>query len=101
MPSFNVNVPHSLERDDVVSRLQGFSDEVRANSPVELSEVNESWDDSGNLEFSFKAMGMEISGTLMATASEVTIKGNLPFAAMPFRGAIESQIESKIKDVIA
>ena len=90
-----------MQRSDVVGRLQGFSDEVRANSPVELSEVKEDWDDAGNLEFSFKAMGMEICGNLITSDSGVEVTGKLPFAAMPFRGAIESQIESKIKDAIA
>ena len=101
MPKFNVIVPHSLQRDDVVGRLQGFSEEVRASSPVELTNVSENWDEAGKLEFSFTAMGLEIAGNLVATNDEVTVKGTLPFAAMPFRGAIESQIESKIKDAIA
>ena len=100
MPNFNVNVSHSLQRDDVVGRLKGFSEEVRSSSPVELSDVQESWDAAGNLEFSFKAMGMEVSGVLVTTDDDVTVKGKLPFAAMPFRGAIETQIESKIKDAI-
>ena len=90
-----------MQRETVVDRLKGFSEEVRANSPVELSDVQEKWDDAGNLTFSFKAMGLQISGNLTTTDDDVTVKGKLPFAAVPFRGAIESQIESKIKDAIA
>ena len=101
MPSFNVSVPHRLQRDILVARLQGFSEEVRASSPVELTNVQENWDDTGNLKFSFSAMGLDISGSLLTSDSEVTVSGKLPFAAMPFRGAIESQIKAKIEDAIS
>ena len=101
MPKFNVVVPHELERQDVVQRLRGFSEKVREDTPVELTDVTESWDDSGNLEFSFKAMGMQISGSLIASNNDVTVDGKLPFAAAMFRGAIETQIADKIREAIA
>ena len=100
MPKFNVIVSHSLRREIVVIRLRGFSEQARVNSPVELSEIRENWDEAGNLEFSFIAMGMQISGSLVTSECDVTVYGSLPFAAMPFRGAIETEIESRIKDVI-
>lgn len=101
MPKFNVSVPHSLERSEAVDRLKGFSDKVRSDAAVELTEVEENWDDSGNLKFSFKAMGMKISGSLIASQSDVTVNGELPFAAAMFRGAIESQIKDKIAEAVA
>lgn len=100
MPKFNVIVSHSLQREVVVVRLREFSQTVQSDSPIELSEIQENWDEAGNLEFSFMAMGLQISGYLITTDSDVTVNGKLPFAAMPFRGAIESQIKSKIKEVI-
>ena len=101
MPKFNVSVPHSLERDEAVSRLQGFSQKVREDTPVELTDVQESWDDNGNLLFSFKAMGMKISGSVVTSPSDVTVNGDLPFAAAIFRGAIETQIKDKIVEAMA
>ncbi len=100
MPKFNVVVSHSMQRETVVVKQQGFSEQVRSKFAVEVSEINEHWDDAGNLEFSFVAMGMQISGNLVTTENDVTVQGKLPFAAVPFRGAIESQIEAKIKDAI-
>ena len=46
-------------------------------------------------------MGFKISGTLVTCEQKVTVAGDLPFAALPFRGAIESQIENKVKEAIA
>ena len=100
MPKFNVSVPHSLERDEAVSRLKGFSEKVREDTPVELTEVYESWDEDGNLQFSFKAMGMKISGSVITSTVEVTVFGDLPFAAVMFRGAIETQIKVKIVEAM-
>lgn len=101
MPKFNVAVNHETPREQAVEKLKSFSDQIRQDSPVELTDIQESWDESGNLEFAFKAMGLTISGTMVASDSTVTVAGKLPFAAVPFRGQIEKQIESQIKIALA
>jgi hypothetical protein len=100
MAKFNVIVDHSINRDEAVSRLKGFSNRMRDEVPIEVTEVVETWDDSGNLVFAFKALGFRISGSVVTCQESVTIVGDLPFAALPFRGAIESQIAEKIKEAI-
>jgi len=100
MAKFNVIVEHVVQREVAVTRLQGFSDRMREEAPVEVSEVEEVWDESGNLSFSFKALGFKISGSMITTHTEITIDGKLPFAALPFRGAIESQIADKVREAI-
>lgn len=97
---FNVVVDHTIERDEAVSRLKGFSDRMRDEVPVEVTDVVETWDDAGNLAFAFRALGFSISGSVVTCHESVTIIGNLPFAALPFRGAIENQIAEKIKEAI-
>ena len=101
MAKFNVVVDHQTERQQAVESLKTFSDRIRNESPVEVSEVEENWDETGNLSFSFKAMGFTISGSMVTCEQKVTVAGKLPFAALPFRGAIESQIEEKVKEAIA
>ncbi|MFT5301495.1 MAG: hypothetical protein ACI87E_004737 [Mariniblastus sp.] len=100
MAKFNVVVDHGTQREVVVTRLRGFSDRVKEDAPVEVTDVEEIWDDTGNLSFSFKAMGFKISGSVVTCELLVTVKGQLPFAALPFRGAIESQIADKIREAI-
>ena len=101
MAKFNVVVDHEIERDEAVSRLKVFSDMIREKMPVEVSDVEETWDDTGNLIFSFKAMGFRIAGKMVTCTQQVTIIGDIPFAALPFRGAIESQIADKVREAIA
>jgi antitoxin component of RelBE/YafQ-DinJ toxin-antitoxin module len=88
MPNFNVSVDHDSQREEVVSRLQGFSDRIRENMPVDLT-------------FAFSALGFKVSGVLEACDKKVAVNGKLPFAALPFRGAIETQISEKISEAIS
>jgi hypothetical protein len=80
----------------VVEQLQVYSAHVRSQMPVDVSDVNEDWDESGNLRFSFKAMGLAFSGTIVTCEERVTVDGKLPIAALPFRGVIENQVEERI-----
>lgn len=100
MPKFTVNVPHEIDRTEAINKLKSFMDAAREDSPVELSDVKEDWDDAGNLDFAFSAMGFRIAGQMVTETLQVSINGNLPFAALPFRGAIENQLASKIREAI-
>jgi hypothetical protein len=62
--------------------------------------LHEEWD--GNMsKFHFSAMGFPVSGTLTVKASQVEISGNLPFAAMLFKGKIESTIKDHAEKLLA
>ena len=101
MPKFCVVVQHELERQECIVRLRGFSERVISTAPIELSDLIESWDEDGNLEFAFTAMGMRISGCVQTTVDQVTVDGRMPLAAAMFRGAIEHQIAEKIREVVS
>lgn len=100
MPKFNVNVPHTIDRTEAITKLRSFMDAARQDSPVELTDVEENWDDDGNLKFAFKAMGFRIAGQMVTEGEQVSVKGDLPFAALPFRGALETQLATKIREAI-
>lgn len=100
MPKFKIAVDHEIERDEAIERLRSFSEKVREDAPVELTDVEENWDGEGNLSFAFKALGMKISGTMVTCQASVTIDGQLPFAAVPFRGQIEKQLATKVREAL-
>lgn len=100
MPKFSVSVTHSVERTEAIGKLRTFMEEARKDSPVELSDVKEEWQEDGNLEFAFSAMGFRVDGQMITETEQITISGNLPFAALPFRGALETQLASKIREAI-
>lgn len=100
MPKFNVSVPHSEEPAEVAVRLRQFSEQVRRTSRIQVTEVVEKWDDQGNLEFSFKAMGFTVSGRVETRVTEVAVFGVIPFAALPLRGMIEQEVAAKIREAL-
>ena len=101
MPKIQFSVAHSHDKATVVEKLKNFSTEMRSNLPDGVSDVEESWSDEGNLQFKISGMGMEISGTLVPSDNEVQLDGNLPFAALPFRGMIESQLKTGIEQALS
>ncbi len=101
MPKFSVEVPHDVERSVAATRLRTFSDKVRSNLPGEVRELQETWHEDGHLDFSFKAMGFRISGRMENRPGNIHVSGTIPFAALPFRSAIESQLAEKVREAIA
>lgn len=101
MPKFEVAVDHCVNRDEAVQRLRNFSQQVLANAPIEVTEIEERWDEQGNLEFAFRALGMRINGSVVTCSAFVRVVGQLPFAAVPFRGQIEKQIESQVRQALS
>ncbi len=100
MAKFKVAMDHGMERTLVVERLVGFAEEMRDNVPVEVKNIEESWDSEGNLVFSFTTMGFKVSGEVVTCTTQVTVSGQLPFAALPFRGAIERAIAERLRVAI-
>jgi hypothetical protein len=101
MARFNVSVDHNLARNDAIDRLKSFWLKVRQQSKIEISELIETWDEQGNLDFSFRTMGFKFSGNVMTDETTVVVAGHMPFAALAFRGVIESEIAEKVREAIA
>ncbi len=99
MPKFKVSVPHSLSPSEASDRIRQQSEAARSSTP-EVSNVEEKWDENGNLYFSFSAMGFTIKGEMLSQSEEVLVNGEIPFAALPFRGMIEQQIAKRIGDAL-
>ena len=101
MAAFNVELEHQQTRETAAEKLRDFSSVVLADLPTGISDVSEQWNDDGSLDFAFKAMGMELKGTMTIDGDNVTVDGKMPFAAMPFRGAIESKIREQLQTALA
>jgi hypothetical protein len=100
MPSLKLSVPHSLEPQEAVQRIQSLVSGIKTKFADRVSDVKEQWN-GNNGNFAFKIMGFDISGTLEVDNREVRIQSNIPFAAMPFKSKIESTIFEKAKELLA
>ena len=100
MPSLKMAVPHQLSQEEAMSRIQRFMERVRERYKDHVSDTEESW--AGNLfNFGFKTHGMNVKGNMAVEPSEVKIDGQIPFAAMMFKGKIEQTIRDELTRLLS
>jgi hypothetical protein len=100
MPKIKLSVPHQLGQDEAKSRVTKLVAESRVKFGSNISDVQESW--AGNVDtFSFRAMGFSVDGRLDVQPAAVDIELNFPWAAVPFKGRVESEILKHARELLA
>jgi hypothetical protein len=100
MPKVNVTIPHQLGTAEAKTRIQGALAEAMGRYGDKVSNLQERWEgDRG--EFSGKAMGFNLSGTVTVRPDAVEIRGDLPLAAAMFKGQIEAAIRERGSKLLA
>jgi hypothetical protein len=99
MPSLKIDVPHQLGPEEAAVRLKGFLAKVKERYQNQVSDLQETW--TGNrLDFAFKTYGFHIKGSMLVEAAHVLFEGQIPFAAMMFKGKIEQTLREEINRVL-
>lgn len=99
MPSFGAQVPHSLGKEEAQQRLDSFVHKMQDQFKDQVSDMDGAWEENV-LNFNLKTYGIKIEGALTVEDEQVSLKGNLPFAAVAFRGKIESSIKNELEKVL-
>ena len=95
MPKFHLEVPHALSADDAKSRLERFIESLQAKFQDKVSDLEQAW--NGNtLSFAFKTYGFKVAGAIASLEKKLDVSGDLPFAAMMFKGKIETEIRDQL-----
>lgn len=100
MPSVKVNVSHELGQDEALNRLRGFLEKVKQRYQNQVSDLQESWVENA-LDFAFKTYGFHIKGRMTVEPADVKLDGQIPFAAMMFKGKIEQTIRDEIHRILS
>jgi hypothetical protein len=95
MPAFQVNIPHGLGQQQAVERLKAFLERIAERYKDQVSKLEGSWAENV-LTFAMTTYGFTISGTLTVDDTAAKLEGQLPFAALAFRGKIEKSIGDEI-----
>lgn len=99
MPKLAIEVPHSLGQKEAAERLQGYLEKVKERYGSQVSNMTDEW--NGNtLKFGFTTFGFTIKGALDVQEDKVALDGEIPFAAMMFKGKIESEVRSQLTKVL-
>ena len=99
MPAFNIDVPHSLGQEAAVEKLKSFLGNVQEKFKDQISAIDGEWTDNV-LEFNFTTYGFSISGTMTVEEEVARMEGQLPFAAVAFRGTIQDSIRKEIEKTL-
>jgi len=100
MPKMSVSVPHGLGKEQAMEKLKDFMPKIRERYQSQVSNLEESWAENV-LNFGFTTFGFPIKGALTVEPGEVKLDGDLPFAAMMFKGKIEQEFKDSLVKLLA
>lgn len=96
MPKMSVNVPHQLDQEQATERLKGILEKIKERYQGQVSDLHEDW--QGNvLNYAFKTFGFNVKGAMHVEPQQVRVEGDLPFAAMMFKGRIEQELKTTLE----
>ncbi len=101
MPGFKVEVPHSLGQEEAASRVKSLLEHLRGRFEGQVKDMQQIWTDDDVMQFSFKTAGLVIKGEMDVQPNSVLVHGDLPFAAMLFKGRIESSIKEELEKCLS
>ncbi|HEY3913861.1 MAG TPA: polyhydroxyalkanoic acid system family protein [Verrucomicrobiae bacterium] len=100
MPKIHLAVPHALGADEAKKRVTNLVAQTRQDFGGKVSDLSEAWNGFVNT-FSFRAIGFSVTGKLEAQPAQVVVDIDLPFAALPFKGRIESELLAHARALLA
>ncbi|MBL8825555.1 MAG: polyhydroxyalkanoic acid system family protein [Planctomycetaceae bacterium] len=99
MPQLNFDVPNPLGQPRALQLIQQFMPQVQERFKDMVKDVEQTV--VGNqVNFSFRTMGMSITGTTTVDDSKVNVKMELPFAALMVKGKIQSEMTSALERLL-
>ena len=100
MPALKMQFPHQLGRETAQERLRTLLAKVKHRYGDQVSNLRESWSDNV-LDFGFSTYGFGIQGNVTVDENEVRLDGQIPFAAMMFKGKIEQSLRETMTKTLA
>ncbi len=100
MPKLSIVVPHELGKEEATSRVKRLAEKINDRYQDQAKDVKHAWEGS-TLSYSFRTMGMGFKGAISIDDDAVNVDSDLPFAAMMFKGKIESSCREELTKLLA
>lgn len=100
MPSLKMSVAHQLGAEEAVKRIQRFGEMLKEKYDGQFKDLEENWVDNA-LQFALSTFGMKVKGQMNVEDDAVNIDGDLPFAAMMFKGKIEKDVREALEKILS
>jgi len=94
-----ISIDYNIEKNEAIRRIKNLVPKLKEEFKTQISDTYEKWE-GDNADFGFKIMGFNIVGKFMMTHNQAIIDANLPFAALMFKGMIESKIREEAEKIL-
>jgi Putative polyhydroxyalkanoic acid system protein (PHA_gran_rgn) len=92
--NITVSIPHELHQAEVKRRLTEALSEARLKHGDLLRDTHESWPSEHQMDFTARALGQAIRGSIQIDPTQVHLTVHLPMLLATFASKIESQIQN-------
>lgn len=92
MPKFSFSVPQTHGKEAAKVKFKEYMERSKEFFAKQMSDHKEDWsgwDTDGRYGFGFSTFGFKISGVMTVGENDVKVDGDLPIAAMMFKGKVE------------
>lgn len=96
MPKINLDIPHNHGKEASLEKLKMFLERVKQKYADKVSSLEGEWQENV-LNFAMTTFGITIKGTVTVEESVAKFVGDIPFAAMMFKGQIEKGIRDELE----
>jgi hypothetical protein len=96
MPKITLEIPHTLGKEAALEKTKTFLERVKQKYADKVSALDGQWSDNV-LTFKLTTFGITINGTLTVEETVAKFVGDIPFAAMMFKGQIEKGIREELE----
>ena len=97
MARINLSLPHTLDAATALEKIKGLLKKLKEDHGGKITNLVETW--TGNAcQFSFKAKGYNISGTMTVNDHDIKLEGDgVPFL---LKGLVESTIKRRATELL-
>jgi hypothetical protein len=95
-----MSFPHQLDRQTAQERVQSRLEKLKERHGAKFNMLRETWTNNV-LDFGFTTYGFTIQGKITVEDSAVNLDGQIPFAAMMFKGKIEQELRDQMTRLLA
>ena len=92
--NITVSIPHDLHQAEVKRRLTEALKEAREKHGDLLRDSQESWPSEHQMDFTARALGQAIRGSIQIEPTQVHLTVHLPMLLAMFASKVESQIQN-------
>lgn len=103
MPKFSTSVSHALGTAKAKDLLRSYMEKAKEMAPDKFSTLQTDfaqWDAAHQVGFSLSISGIAIKGVMAVSDDKIAVDGDIPFAAMLFKGKIEEGFRDMVGKVV-